>query len=134
VAREAAIASVRGGTRGFRFLRRDGTTTDLALADPDASCWAAAVDETVGLGTCYGLSLCLRLLALVELLARSPWAGGFYRLERDGAELDRSLLQAAATTPLTAEARFDEAVFRSRLSPLAIGAPPMRAEIPGALS
>lgn len=133
-ARDAAIASVRGVTRGFRFLRGDGTTTDLALADPDASCWAAAVDDTVGLGTCYGLSLCLRLLALVELLARSPWAGGFYRLARDGAELDPGLLRAAATTPLTAEARFDEAVFRSRLSPLAIGAPPTQTEIPGALS
>jgi hypothetical protein len=133
-AREAAIASVRGVTRGFRFLRRDGTTTDLALADPDASCWAAAVDHTVGLGTCYGLSLCLRLLALVELLARSPWAGGFYRLARDGAELDPNLLRAAAMTPLTAEARFDEGDFRSRLSPLAIGAPPAQAEIPGALS
>jgi hypothetical protein len=133
-AREAAMASVRGVTRGFRFLRRDGTTTDLALADPDASCWAAAVDDTTGLGTCYGLSLCLRLLALVELLARSPWAGGFYRLARDGAELHPSLLRAAATTPLTAEARFDEAVFRSRLSPLAFGAPRTRAKIPGALS
>jgi len=121
-ARDAAIASVWGVTRGFRFLRPDGTTTDLALADRDARCWAAAVDATVGLGTCYGLSLCLRLLALVDLLARSPWAGSLYRLERDGAELDTTLLRAAAMTPLTPEARFDEAPFRAFLAPPALTA------------
>ena len=43
---------------------------DLALADRDACCWAGAVDRTVGLRNSYGLSVCLRLLALVDLLAR----------------------------------------------------------------
>lgn len=129
-AREAAIASIWGVTRGFRFLRPDGTTTDFALADQDARCWAAAVDTTVGLGTCYGLSLCLRLLALIDLLARAPWAGPFYRLARDGAELDPALLRAAAATPLSPDARFEESRFRARLAPLGLNAPAAMAGLP----
>ena len=60
-----------GAVRGFRFRRPDGSYTDLALADRDARCWAGAVDRTAGLTSSYGLSLCLRLLALVDLLARA---------------------------------------------------------------
>ena len=56
----------------------------------DARCWAGAVDRTVGLGTSYGLALCLRLLALVDLLARARWAIPLFRLERDGADLHPS--------------------------------------------
>ncbi len=130
-AREAALASAWGAGRGFRFRRADGSTTDLALADPDALCWARAVDGTVGMGSCYGLSLCLRLLALVDLLARAPWTAALFRLARDGAELDPSLLRAAATTPLTEDARFDEALFRARITPLALEPPPIAVGIAG---
>src|SRR5262249_25966020 len=63
-ARSAALRQHWGIARGFRFRRADGSYTDLALADRDACCWAAAVDITVGMGNSYGLSLCLRLLAL----------------------------------------------------------------------
>jgi hypothetical protein len=122
-AREAAISSIWGAPRGFRFRRRDGSFTDLALADRDASCWAAAVDGTVGLATSYGISLCLRLLALVDLLARAPWTSSLFRLASDGAELDPALLRAAAVAPLNAEARFDEDLFRARLGPFTLGAP-----------
>ncbi len=115
-AREAAIAAAWGSVRGFRFRRRDGSMVDLALADRDAACWAGAVDGTVGLGSSYGLSVCLRLLALVDLLARAEWAAAFYRLARDGAELDGALLRAAATAPLDADLRFEEAGFRARLA------------------
>src|SRR5690242_6654662 len=64
-ARTAAIAGRWGAVRGFRFRRHDGSHTLLALTDSDAGCWAEAVDRTVGMHTAYGLSLCLRLLALV---------------------------------------------------------------------
>jgi len=114
-AREAAIAGSWSTVRGFRFARPDGSHTDLALADPHARCWAGAVDGTVGLGNGYGLALCLRLLALVDLLARARWALPLFRLERDGADLHPSLLSAAAAAPLTAEARFDEISFRASL-------------------
>jgi len=123
-AREGALAAVWGVARGFRFRRPDGSFTELALADGDACCWAAAADRLAGLGTAYGLSLCLRLLALVDLLARARWAAPLCRLERDGADLHPALLRAAAATPLTAEARFDEAGFHRHLGHLPLVAPP----------
>lgn len=115
-ARRAAIGQRWGVIRGFRFNRPDGTHTDLALADPDAACWVDAIDKAVGLHTCHGLSLCLRLLALVELLAKARWARPLFTLNRGGADLHPALLRTAATIPLTREARFDEAGFRARLS------------------
>lgn len=116
-ARTAAIAAAWGPARGFRFRRPDGSTLDLALSDQDAACWAGAVDGTVGLSSRYGLSVCLRLLALVDLLGRAEWAVRFCRFASDGAELDGTLLRAAATTPLNGDLRFDEAPFRVRLHP-----------------
>lgn len=120
-ARDAALADRWGVARGFRFRREDGSYSDLALADRDACCWASAVDHTVGLRNSYGLSVCLRLLALVDLLARARWADSLCLLQRDGAELHPVLLRAAATTPLTADARFDESGFRGRLARFAFG-------------
>lgn len=114
-ARAAADARSWGVARGFRFRRADGSYTDLALADADACCWAGAVDETVGMHTSYGLALCLRLLALVELLTRAPWSTGLFELDAGEAALHPMLLRTAATAPLTAEARFDESGFRARL-------------------
>ena len=120
-ARDAAIAQRWGVARFFRFRRDDGSFGDLTLADRDACCWAGAVDVTVGMRNSYGLSVCLRLLALVELLTRVRWADALCQLQRNGAELHPLLLRAAASTPLTPEARFDEAGFRSRLSGFPLG-------------
>jgi hypothetical protein len=130
-AREAAIASAWGTMRGFRFRRPDGSVVDLALSDRDATCWAGAVDGTVGLSSSYGLSVCLRLLALVDLLARAEWAAPFCQLAPDGAELDLVLLRAAATAPLNAELRFDEALFRARLGRPALAPSSEAAAYPG---
>ena len=115
-AREAATGAAWGAQRLFRFRGIGGGVTDLALHDRDARCWAGAVDRTVGMQTSYGLSLCLRLLALVDLLARAPWTVGLFELGRAGAELHPVLLRTAATRPLTAEARFDESSFRAAIS------------------
>lgn len=135
-AREAALAQDWSVVRGFRFHRPDGSHTDLALADRDARCWVGAVDRTVGIASSYGLSLCLRLLALVELLARARWALPLLRLERDGAELHPALLRTAASMALTADARFDETSFRLRLAQFASGfqldAPPPARRLTGA--
>jgi hypothetical protein len=114
-AREAAQRARWGGERAFRFRGAYGGWTNLSLTDRDATCWAAAVDGNFGLQTVYGLSLCLRLLALVDLLARAPWASCMMALQAGGAELNPALLRLAAETPLTDEARFDETRFRSRL-------------------
>jgi hypothetical protein len=111
-----------------RAAATDDSVIDLALADPDASCWAAAVDGTVGLASALGMSLCLRLLGLVDLLATAPWAKTFVSLRRDGAEIDPALLRAAATLPLTRDARLDEIsvqaiVAHARLAPPSPGVP-----------
>ena len=115
-ARRAALSEQWGAVRIFRFRRPDGAHTDLVLADRDASCWASALDAVYGMKTRRGLSLCLRLLALIDLLTHSPWAIPLVRLARDGAEPDPLLLQVAATEPLTREARFDQTGFRARLA------------------
>src|ERR1700744_3875236 len=115
-AREAAIEERQGAVRGFRFNRPDGSHTDLALADRDARCWVGAVDRSVGIANASGLSLCLRLLALIDLLARAPWARSLFHLARDGAEFHPALLRTAASLPLTRDARFDEAGFQARLA------------------
>ena len=120
-ARQAALAQQWGEVRGFRFNRPDGSHTDLALIDRDARCWAAAVDRLVGLGASRGLSLCLRLLALVDLLARAHWARPLFKLARDGVEFHPALLRTAASVRLTPDARFDETGFRMRLSQFATG-------------
>src|ERR1700742_1609423 len=112
-ARDAALAERQGAVRGFRFKRPDGSHTDLALADRDARCWVGAADRTVGIANASGLSLCLRLLALIDLLARAPWARSLYHLARDGAEFHPALLRAAASQPLTRDGRFDEVGFPS---------------------
>ena len=125
-ARAAALDQRWGAARLLRFRRADGSALDLALGDPDACCWAGAVDGTVGMGDPYGLSLCLRLLALVDLLARVGWAGELVALRRDGAAIAPALVQAAATERLTGEGRFDEGDLRRRcgaLPRLAAGAP-----------
>jgi hypothetical protein len=112
-ARAAAHAAAWGSARLFRFRRADGSLTELALADADACCWAGAVDLTAGMHTSHGLSLFLRLLALVDLLARERWAAPLFRLTGGGAELDPALLRAAATAPLNRDARFDDPPFRA---------------------
>lgn len=114
-ARAAAARAAWGETRLFRFRRADGEVTDLALADPDAACWAAAVDAVVGLGSAYGMSVCLRLLALVDLMAHAGWAAAYFTLRRDGAEIAPALLAAAATAALTHAARFDPDDLRGRM-------------------
>jgi len=117
-ARSAALASARpGAPRAFRFARPDGGTTDLALSDRDARCWAQAADGRVTIASAYGLSVCLRLLALIDLLAAAPWARVHVALRPNGAELDPKLLRLAAEAKLTDEAGFDEAAFRARLFP-----------------
>lgn len=117
-ARDAAADAAWGTARLFRFRRPDGSVTDLVLSDEDARCWAGAVDGTVGMQTSYGLSLCLRLLALVDLLARASWAANLFRIGRTGTALHPALLSAAATAQLTPDARFDETGFRARLAGL----------------
>lgn len=121
---EAALDAARSATlddgdrryRSFRFLGADGAVADFDIADSDARIWAAAVDRRTGLATLDGLALCLRLLALVDLLATAPWASR-YLATGHGLRIGPPLLRAAARADLTEEARFDEASFCRNLSP-----------------
>jgi hypothetical protein len=115
-ARHAALEQRWGAVRGFRFARSDGTHTELALADRDACCWVGAVDLAFGMHTTIGVSVCLRLLALIDLLAHTQWARPLVRIARDGADLDPALLRVAAIHPLTEQGRFDETAFHDALS------------------
>jgi hypothetical protein len=119
VARAAAAAEHWGPHRTLLF--RDGPV--LALADADAACWAEAVDRLAGLDTLSGLALCLRLLALVDLLGRARWMAGLFDIGRDGIEIHPALLTAAATQELDAAGRFDESGMKRLLSRRIAGAP-----------
>jgi hypothetical protein len=108
-AREAARAGYDGVRRGFRFANGE----NFALHDRDARAWAAAVDAIADLSTAHGVSVCIRLLALIDLLGRARWLAPFVRLSgASGACFDGGLLQAAAVTRLTPEAGLDEAELR----------------------
>jgi hypothetical protein len=115
-ARAGAAAGRWGPPRTLLFHREDAEPTVLAIADADARCWAEAVDRSADLGSLRGLSLCLRLLALVEVLARASWLAGMFDLTADGIELHPALVGAAASMQLDAGARFDATALRRLLS------------------
>ena len=133
-AHRAAHAGRWGVVRGFRFQREgsDAPPRDLLLADMHGASWAEAVDGLIGLRSLYGLSLCLRLLALVDLLARARWADGLYRMHQGEAELDAGLLRLAAIARLTPQAGFDAAAFRAILCPPSLAAPHSIGRLTGA--
>jgi len=114
LARGAAHRAAMGASRAFRFRSHDGGWTDLALNDRDALCWAGAVDHALDMETMYGLSVCLRLIALVDLLARAPWANRLVDLSAE-AGLHPALLRLAAESRLTDDAGFDEDGFQNSL-------------------
>ncbi|MDB5372702.1 MAG: hypothetical protein JWP04_1344, partial [Belnapia sp.] len=108
LARAAAGRREWGKPRVLLFPRPDGAATELALADRDAGAWAEAIDSAIGLDTLDGLSLCLRLLALVEVLGRARSLAAHFAVTPAGIELHPSLVSAAAALPLDGAARFDE--------------------------
>ena len=116
VARHGAVLSQWGAPRFLRFAQRgEREPTEIAIADPDAGAWTEAIDRVFGLHTLTGLSLCLRLLALIEVLARAARLEPFFDVTPEGVDLHPSLLAAAAALPLDAAARFDEAALMERL-------------------
>jgi len=120
LARQAAARRRWGPPRLLHFTRPEGDplgdSTRIAIADRDAGAWAEAIDSAIGLGTVSGLALCLRLLALVEVLSRASWLEPLFDVTPAGIDLHPALLSAAATMPLDAGARFDEAGLRRLLS------------------
>jgi len=62
------------------------------------------------------VALCLRLLALVEVLGRARWLRGMSNITAEGAEFHPALLAAAARTPLDATGRFEVGPLRAMLT------------------
>ena len=128
VARHGAVQRQWGAPRFLRFAQGSGKEpTEIAIADPDAGAWAEAIDRAFGLDTLTGLSLCLRLLALVEVLTRAARLEPFFDVTPAGVDLHPSLLAAAAALPLDPAARFDEAGLMGRLP---VRGPPQRGGVP----
>jgi hypothetical protein len=111
VAREGASAGQWGQPRLLVFA--DGQ--ELALTDPDAAAWAEAMDRHAGLDSLHGVALCLRLLALVEAMARAEWLRGFFAIGQRGVEFHPLLLAAAARAPLDSTGRFEDSAMRGIL-------------------
>lgn len=117
-ARDAALSSAghgRARTHGFRFMEGGGPPLDLLLADRDAARWTAGIEGIADLSTAYGISLCLRLLALVALMGSAEWVRPWFTLRRAGAEIHPALLLAAALAPLTPTGGFAETSLRALL-------------------
>lgn len=119
-ARAAALAPPKPGARtakthGFRFLQDAAPPLDLVITDTDAASWAAAIDDTANLSTAHGISICLRLLALFQLMATQVWVRKWFSLKPAGLEFHPALLQAAALSPLTPTGGFAETTLQALL-------------------
>ncbi len=115
-ARLAALAPPKPtATHAFRFLQESAPPLDLVITDTDAASWAAAIDRLANLSTAHGISICLRLLALFQLMATQLWVRNWFTLSRAGLEFHPALLQAAALTPLTPTGAFAETTLQALL-------------------
>jgi hypothetical protein len=101
--------------RTIRFSSPKNPPLDLQLADSDAASWASAIDRSKNLSTAHGLSVLLRLLALVDLMSHAPWLRAWFTLSRAGLTLHPALLQAAALSPLTPTGAFEETALGALL-------------------
>ncbi len=119
VAREAALSPAAkcgaAPAHGFRFSPPAAPPLDLVLHDQDAASWAGAIDRLADLSTAHGVSLFLRLLALVELMGSAAWSRAWFQFSRGGVKFHPALLQAAALTPLTETGGFAETALRALL-------------------
>lgn len=112
---DAARASAEAGLWGPARLIAFEDGVEIALTDADAACWAEAMARRQGLNSLTDLALCLRLLALVEVLGRARWLRGMFSIGADGAEFHPALLAAAARAPLDQTGRFEDEPLRAML-------------------
>jgi hypothetical protein len=113
--RFALTPAPAAGVHGFRFAPPAAPRLDLIITDTDAASWASAIDRIADLSTAYGISICLRLLALFELMATARWARKWFTLNRAGLQFHPALLQAAALSPLTPTGGFAETTLQALL-------------------
>lgn len=106
-ARDPAQPGALGAAITFRFPDASGGWTVFSLRDLDLVALARGADHVFGLHTAYGLSVCLRLVALVD---------GLVRRGQGGTVIDAppAMLRLAAEGRLTDEAGLDAAWPRAR--------------------
>jgi hypothetical protein len=126
----AQAGGAHGPSRAFRFAAASAVPgaapgaapggapgVELVLTDADATAWAGALDQVMDLSTTRGVSICLRLLALVEAMGRAEPLRRFFAPSRRSFEIHPALLQAAALAPLNETAGFDETALLTLLPP-----------------
>lgn len=100
---------------GYAFRFGGVAPVELVVADRDAASWVAALERRIGIASVHGVSLCLRLLGLVALMAEAGWARDWFVLAREGVEIRPELLRAAAGVKLNAAGGFDETALKPLL-------------------
>lgn len=110
-ASKAAEMSIKMGENdpdGVFFRDEKGASIQVRFDDFDAHCWATAIHRTFNLATIKGLSICFRMLALYQLMAKNPWARPLFSFDRKNRlRIDKGLMAAAAATPLNVDGLFD---------------------------
>lgn len=118
VAAELGLEIGPGAANGVTFRGPGGEVT-LLFEDVDVQVWIAGLEHSVGLETPFGISLCFRLLGLIELMATQGWTRPLFEVGGpEGPEIHPALFRVAATMPLGRDARFDSREFERRTRPL----------------
>lgn len=98
---------------GIIFDTQGGDLIEFKFDDYDALCWATAIHRSFELTTLRGLSLCFRMLALYQLMAKYNWARTLFSFDRrKSLWIDKALLSAAAITPLLEDGTFNSEDIR----------------------
>lgn len=106
-------------TAGGITFRGPGGELTLLFEDVDARVWVAGLERTTGLDSPRGLSICFRLLGLIELMATAKWMRALFDIGGpEGPDIHPALFRVAATMPLGRDARFDAREFECRIRPL----------------
>lgn len=110
---ETAFHMLDNDPEGIVFHGKDGRLMEFEFDDYDALCWAIAIHRSFDLTTIKGLSLCFRMLALYQLMAKKHWARGLFTFDRrNNLKIDKALLSAAAITPLSEDGSFNGETIR----------------------
>ncbi|WP_404379003.1 hypothetical protein [Caenispirillum salinarum] len=118
IAAELGLEVDPRATRGITFRGPGGEVT-LLFEDVDAQVWIAGLERTTGLDSPHGISVCFRLLGLIELMATAAWMRGLFDIGGpEGPDIHPALFRVAATMPLGRDARFDPREFERRTRPL----------------
>lgn len=106
------------GPQGVVFQDTPTSNIHVKFDDYDALHWIWAIHKSFNLETTKGLSVCFRMLALYHLMADTQWTRPFFSFDRKNRlKIDKTLMAAAATSPLTANGLFDPTEIQKEVGP-----------------